>query len=209
MLETFIIGQFHPAHPTEQKVITMEVTVTPNVYQIGTEGWKGIGQARRKPEEREEIYFAREPNDSTHPETQWPAVQAKYQWLQLHGFPVPPELYYDMVHQLYLITPMQPENAVIIDTHNPLLSSGITIDNYDQVIQQLRDMAMGAYNDGSGVMLGTDAYAVRIVDGKGEIILCDIFRGTKKATNGHDESGQSILPVQPYLAVNAFIGRAL
>ena len=69
---------------------------------------------------------------------------------------------------------------ILIDKHTPLSKQNIEILNLELIHSQLRAMALSSFNEGNGVVLGSDSFAL-VYDPYNkiaEIILVDIGRGT-------------------------------
>lgn len=74
---------------------------------------------------------------------------------------------------------------VIIDKHTPLQKSSVSINNGEALKEQLRKVAVRAFDKGNGVLLHRDAYSV-VVDqeGIGQICLLDLGIGSYRVNHG-------------------------
>lgn len=110
------------------------------------------------------------------------SILQKHAWLLRNNFPIIPELYY-LQQKEWLIVPDVTDGGriVIIDKHNLLPTSGLHMENIDEITEGIRTTAINTHNNGEGMYLGLDAYAVRVdkMSGIGILALLDI------GTNSH------------------------
>lgn len=115
------------------------------------------------------------------PETTPKEIKKKYNWLRKHRFPVVPTFRVDAMSNEYLMTDATAGGRLIlVDKHSPLKKNNIEIKNLAELHAELAQTAERAFNQGNGVLLGSDSYSL-VVDpqtGLGRILLLDITRGT-------------------------------
>lgn len=115
------------------------------------------------------------------PETSFLEIKKKYSFLKKRGFPVVPTLRTNTGLDRILMTDLTLSGKLIlIDKHSPLSKLNMPVSNLKELHAQLRGMALRAFNEGNGVVLGSDSYSL-VYDPAAKIAkiaLVDIGRGT-------------------------------
>ena len=114
-------------------------------------------------------------------ETNHTEIKKKYSYLKKKGLPVVPTLRINSEHDTLLMTDVTLSGKLIlIDKHFPLSKSVRKIANLNEIHTRIRAMAIHAFNDGNGVVLGSDSYSL-VFDPEtklAKVVLIDIGRGT-------------------------------
>lgn len=112
-------------------------------------------------------------------ESYYEQVIEKYQRLKQHGLPVLPTFRFDITSNSYLLTDLTHDGSIVIDKHtDPYISNRYSIQNASDLSHQLQNIAIQAFDDGNGVLLGYDAYLMTVKNNRGTIHLVDIFTGS-------------------------------
>lgn len=99
----------------------------------------------------------------------------KYQKLKTKGFPVVPTLRYCPENSCFLMTDLTEGNKnIIIDKHKKIRSTGILIENMEQIKEEIIDIANRAWN--CEIFLSFDAYSVVVnrESNIGKVYILDI-----------------------------------
>jgi hypothetical protein len=115
------------------------------------------------------------------PETRYLELKKKYSYLKKRGLPVVPTFRINREQDTLLMSDVTESGKfILIDKHFPLSKFNKKIVNIRELHAQIRIIAIKAFNDGNGVVLGSDSYSIVFdpTTNTARVILLDIGRGT-------------------------------
>ncbi|HEX7018337.1 MAG TPA: hypothetical protein VF209_05535 [Patescibacteria group bacterium] len=138
-------------------------------------------------------------------ETTLEQQEQKYLRLKKLGLPVLPTFRIDQEKNSLLMTNLS--NYKIYDNYHHLTSDEREeVKNIDQVSQQVREIAIKAYDNGNGVILSYDAYTLIVNDqGHAEIKLVDLGFGSFLLTDGKTSEGLRWTEAEALHEANDFV----
>lgn len=115
------------------------------------------------------------------PETRYSEIKKKYSYLKKRGLPVVPTFRINREQDTLLMSDVTESGKfILIDKHFPISNLDKVVLNIEELRIQIRKIAIKAFNDGNGVVLGSDSYSL-VYDPATKIarvVLLDIGRGS-------------------------------
>lgn len=128
-----------------------------------------------------------------YPESEVGMQQQKWRRLKDLGIPVVNTFRIDKEKQIILMTDVTENGSKhYFNADKPISKKFRKIVNKDDIIQQVKEIAVRSYNNGSGLYLEVDAYALVIdEDGQATVMIVDVGQGSVLLKDGKEENTET------------------